>query len=401
MRALLFFFLFLAQVVLASFFGSLAWAQTPGPGSNQAGVVTLAQGNASLARTGAVPHTLKVGDVVKEGDVLTTSADGELHLVMQDSGFMALRPNSQFMVLSYKADGGDDDKGVFKLFKGGLRSITGWIGRFNASAYQVRTPTATVGIRGTDHETHVIPEGSTDGEPGTYDKVYAGQTHIATEAGGTDVSANQAGFVPHQSRVRPRVLAQMPGFFRPGPHEAEIAKKHAEIQRSIDQRREERRKLIAEKLAALVAARQQLKVDFAQARAAHQQEAQTLKERFQSLKAQRESLQAQAQSGQLAGAPLRQRRRALVAEYQALEQAHTAFTSRHTALQDAANVSEDGRAAVPAQDWQQLLRQELQDVREKRRDLDAERASARQEIETLQRQESQRVRNERKAASRD
>lgn len=378
-----------------------AQAQTPATVANQAGVITLAHGNASLARGAATPRAARVGDAVYEGDVLTTSSEGELHLAMQDSGFMALRPNSQFTVVAYKADGGEDDKGVFKLLKGGLRSITGWIGRFNASAYQMRTPTATVGIRGTDHETRVIPEDSSEGVPGTYDKVYAGQTYIETEGGGrAEVSPDQAGYVSHRLRERPRVLAQMPGFFRPGPHETEIAKKHAEIQALIEQRRNERRKTIAEKLAALVAARQQLKTDFVQARAEHQQEVQELKDRFQRLKAERETLQAQAQSGQLTGAALRQRRRALVAEYQALEQAHTAFTSRHTALQDAANATADGGgggAPSSAQDWRQLLRQELQDVREKRRDLDAERASARREIEALQRQENQRVRSERRA----
>jgi FtsZ-binding cell division protein ZapB len=373
-----------------------AWAQAAAPVPNQAGVVSLVQGKASVAQAGAAPRALKVGDTIHEGDVLTTAKDGELHLLMQDTGFMVLRPDSQFMVMGYKADGGEDDKGVFKLLKGGVRSITGWIGRFNASAYQVRTPTATVGIRGTDHETRYIPEGSSEGEAGTYDKVYAGQTYLQTEGGGAEVSPNQAGFASDAPRERPRVLAHMPGVFRPGPHEAEIAKKHAEIQRFIDQRREERRKLIVEKLQALVAARQRLKVDFLQARAEHQLGAQALKERFNTLKLRRETLQAQAQSGALGGAPLRQQRRALVAEYVALEQDHQAFAARHKALQDLAVSAPDGQA-TPAADGLQSLRQELQDVREKRRDLDAERASARQEIEALQRQENQRLRHERRA----
>lgn len=389
--------LWLGLLTLVSFGGSAAWAQSPQPAGNPAGVVTLAQGNASLAPAGGLPRTAKVGDVVHEGDVLTTPGEGELHLVMQDTGFMALRSNSQFMVLSYKADGGDEDKGVFKLLKGGLRSITGWIGRFNPSAYQVRTNSATIGIRGTDHETRYVPEGSSEGEAGTYDKVYAGQTYITTPEGdATEVAPNQAGFVSHKPRERPRVLAQMPGFFRPGPHEAEIAKKHAEIQSLIDQRRNERRKVISEKRMALVAARQHLKADFAQARATHQQEALALKARFLTLAAQREALQAEARSGEVGGAVLRQRRKALVAEYAALERTYAEFATRHKVLQDSAAPSADGTTA-PAQDWRQSLRQDLQDVREKQQDLEAERASARKEIEALQRQENQRVRRERRA----
>ena len=398
---------------------ALAQAQTPPPVAtpNPAGVVTLADGGARLATAGTAPRAAKVGDVVSEGDVLTTSKTGELHLVMQDTGFMALRPNSQLMVVSYKADGGDDDKGVFKLLTGGLRSITGWIGRFNAPAYQVRTPTATVGIRGTDHETRVIPEGSDEGEPGTYDKVYVGQTFIETANGGAAVAPNQAGFVSAKAKDRPRLLAQIPGFFRPGPHEADIAKKHAEIQGLIDQRRNERRKVIMEKLKALVEARQHIKADVVQAqemrqqanqtaqverqaaveqREALQHEAQSLKERLSALKTQREELQVLTKSGQISGPELRRRRKALVDDYAALERAQADLEARHKALRESVDARVDGQLQAK-QELRQSLHQEHLGVREKRKELDAERASAREEIGTLQRQENQRVRSERKA----
>ncbi len=61
-----------------------------------------------------------VGDTVSEGDLLSTNSGSEVHMVMQDSGFMALRANSQLMVVNYKADGSDDDKGVFRLLTGSL-----------------------------------------------------------------------------------------------------------------------------------------------------------------------------------------------------------------------------------------------------------------------------------------
>lgn len=399
---------------------SLAQAQTPPPAStpNSAGVVTLAEGGARLSHAGGAPQTAKVGDVVSEGDVLTTSKTGELHMVMQDTGFMALRPNSQLVVVNYKDDGGDDDKGVFKLLTGGLRSITGWIGRFNAPAYQVRTPTATVGIRGTDHETRVIPEGSDEGEPGTYDKVFAGQTFIETADGGaTAVAPDQAGFASAKPKDKPRLLAQIPGFFRPGPHEADIAKKHAEIQGLIDQRRNERRKVIVEKMKALAEARQHIKADMVLAQEARQQagqtaqaehqevvaqreamqrEAQSLKERLVALKAQREELQALAKSGQATAPELRRRRKALVEDYAALERAQADLEAKYKALRDSVEAKVDGQFQAN-QERRQSLHDEHLGVREKRKELEAERASAREEIGGLQRQENQRVRGDRKA----
>ena len=72
---------------------------------------------------------------------------------------------------------------------------------------------------------------------------------MQTENGQTDISPDQAGFVPVHGKERPRLLTRIPGFYRPGPHEALIEKKHEEIQRFIEQRREERRRIIRERRA--------------------------------------------------------------------------------------------------------------------------------------------------------
>ncbi|HEY8023348.1 MAG TPA: FecR domain-containing protein [Burkholderiaceae bacterium] len=227
------------------------WAETRSP----AGKIDLIGGDVRLLQSGKPIRPALMGEAVYEGDTLITGKDSEAHVTMSDSGFLALRPNTTLQIVSYTADGGDDDKGVFQLVAGGLRSITGWIGKFNRKSYTLRTPTATIGIRGTDHETHYIPPGSTEGEPGTYDKVFAGETSIETEAGQAAVVPDHAGYVSDTAR-QPRVLPGIPGFFRPGPHEDIINRKHAEIQQMIIERRNERRKIVAEKLAELKAARQ-------------------------------------------------------------------------------------------------------------------------------------------------
>ncbi len=87
------------------------------------------------------------------------------------------------------------------------------------------------------------------------------------------MTPNQAGFASGKSHAKPRLLADIPGFFRPGSHEAEINQKHAEIQKVIDQRREERRKVIQEEQQALGAARAQVKEDMALNKAAMQEAA--------------------------------------------------------------------------------------------------------------------------------
>jgi len=63
-----------------------------------------------------------------------------------------LKPNTQFKVEKYTYDQAKpkEDIGNFNLIKGGLRAVTGQIGkRGNQDAYRMKTPTATIGIRGT------------------------------------------------------------------------------------------------------------------------------------------------------------------------------------------------------------------------------------------------------------
>jgi len=122
-----------------------------------------------------------------QGDTVSSAHDGEMHIVTEDGGIIALRPDSVFRVDQYRALGGADDTTVMSLLSGAVRSITGWIGKHDHSAYRLSTPTATLGIRGTDHEVAVIDKGNGD-EPGTYDTVNEGATVMKTPHGEAEVA---------------------------------------------------------------------------------------------------------------------------------------------------------------------------------------------------------------------
>lgn len=215
---------------------------------NRAAKVVLVEGDVAAYSTTKQKRKLAVGDTISEGDSIVTGKDGELHLDMEDGGYMSVRPNTKMRIAKYQAKGEDNDTAVFRLIEGSLRSVTGWIGKFNRSQYLVRTPNATVGIRGTDHEPFVIPAGSTLGEPGTYDKVNEGGSFIQTPAGRADVAPNQSGFVPHDKGAKPRVLKEIPKHFRPGRFEQRFQGKHAEVLARIEKRRADRRSEIKQKM---------------------------------------------------------------------------------------------------------------------------------------------------------
>jgi hypothetical protein len=232
----------------------LAFGQT-------AGKVDLVDGEVQIIDVAKNARTPKLGDVLSVGDSVVTGADGELHLAMEDGGQMAVRPNTRMTVDKYKAEGGTDDRSVISLMQGALRSVTGWIGKFQPKNYQIRTPTATIGVRGTDHETRVIPPDSKEGEAGTYDKVNAGSTLLRTQHGTTEVHPNQAGFASFTGKKRPAVLAAVPGFFRPTKHEGRFADLHEKVHKELGQRRDERIKKVKETRAQFDNAKNERKLD--------------------------------------------------------------------------------------------------------------------------------------------
>jgi pyruvate/2-oxoglutarate dehydrogenase complex dihydrolipoamide acyltransferase (E2) component len=186
----------------------------------QAGIIELAEGDSIIDPAGGTSfRPARAGEAVNEGDTLTTFNGAEVHLRMADGAYLSVRENSKITIRAYVADGGSGDRSLIELAKGSFRAITGWIGKFNQSSYEVRTPTATLGIRGTDHEPMHLLEGDPRGEPGTYDKVNEGGTFMRSAGGTVEVTPNRAAFHSSAPGARPRLLQSIPAFFRPARNE--------------------------------------------------------------------------------------------------------------------------------------------------------------------------------------
>jgi hypothetical protein len=192
------------------------------------GTVDALSGSANVEDQSGKSATVTVGLSIYEGQTITSGPEGEVHLVTEDGGIIAIRPNTVFRVDEYKADGNSSDKIFMSLLKGAVRSITGWVGKYNNSAYRITTPTATIGIRGTDHETTVIDNGNGD-EPGTYDNVNEGSTVLKTPQGVAEVTPGKFAFAPKGRAVAPFFLAQRPRF---------LAMRRLKIEERIQPRKE-------------------------------------------------------------------------------------------------------------------------------------------------------------------
>jgi hypothetical protein len=188
-----------------------------------AGKFQFVYGDVAVTHADGSRTVPRKGDRLDEGDVVATGAMAQTQLVMNDGGLIAMRPDSRMRIEVFRFTGKADgsEQGVFGLLKGGFRAITGLIGRVNKDNYKIRTATATIGIRGTDHEALYIappaPGETPIGPPGTYDKVNVGKTYLETPSGRLELAGNQVGFVPAAVNAAPVRLPSIPDFLKSTP----------------------------------------------------------------------------------------------------------------------------------------------------------------------------------------
>ena len=114
--------------------------------------VDFAVGAVNAVSTAGAQRAINKGAELGSGESIVTGDGGRAQLRFTDGGMVSLQPGSEFKIDNYSFSGKEDgqEKGFFSLLKGGLRTITGLVGRTNKQAYKVTTGVATIGIRGTE-----------------------------------------------------------------------------------------------------------------------------------------------------------------------------------------------------------------------------------------------------------
>ncbi|MBS0337452.1 MAG: FecR domain-containing protein [Proteobacteria bacterium] len=170
----------------------------------EAGRVEFVFGTATMRNAQGV-RPLARGAQLESGDTVLT-ADGRAQIRFTDGAYVSLQPNTEFAIKQYKFDGKTDgtERGVFGLLKGTMRTVTGLIGRVNKEAYEIDTPTATVGIRGTGGIISVALDGATRiiGTTGVW--------FLANQSGLIEIPAGRAGFAPPDQTKPPEQTGEAP-----------------------------------------------------------------------------------------------------------------------------------------------------------------------------------------------
>jgi hypothetical protein len=191
----------------------LAWAAVAQ--AEVAGRVLVAVGDTAAVRGGAEIR-LVAGTPIETGDLLRVGDASNLQVRFTDEAIMALRPNSTVRIDDYAfTNKADSDKSIFSLIKGGLRTITGIIGRSSRQNYSVKTETSTIGIRGTHFNLVQCagdcrnPDGAV-APNGTFGGVSDGRIAVSNNAGEREFGKNEFFFVASRDALPAGLLAPPP-----------------------------------------------------------------------------------------------------------------------------------------------------------------------------------------------
>lgn len=182
-------------------------------------------GRVTVTAASGLTRSPNSGDTVAQGEVVATDDDGEAVITARDGTRLTLRPKSRLEITQYRFEPATSSGSfISKLLKGSLRTISGLIGKTQPRNVLVITPTATVGIRGTDFEVAVVETDADDRRAGTYDHVFDGATVLQVETGETlDVPIDKTGLAlanPRPGEARLQLLDSRPAFIRGGGFDA-------------------------------------------------------------------------------------------------------------------------------------------------------------------------------------
>jgi len=114
-------------------------------------VVTSVTGSAQVQVGTSPARPLREGDRVNQGDTVSTGSASSVVLRFDDGQVTALTANSRMTVTTYQYNAQSGTGSVLlSLIDGGMRALTGLIGKNSPDKVSYRAATATIGIRGTD-----------------------------------------------------------------------------------------------------------------------------------------------------------------------------------------------------------------------------------------------------------
>jgi hypothetical protein len=190
----------------------------------QVGTVAENTGSVVAVDQRKVSRKLSTGSPVYLGDKVITGEDGFVRLQMIDEAVLDLRCFS-IMVIEEYALNTTSRRSILNLLQGSLKKVTGQIGKMTEDVYELKTPVASVGVRGTEYALRVFQSkgcgGTIDADDGFYLEVIKGLVDVHNEAGKEVFAKGETAYVPLPKAV-PQRTGIKPGVLRPVEKTVEV-----------------------------------------------------------------------------------------------------------------------------------------------------------------------------------
>ncbi len=172
---------------------------TPVKAQKKVGIVAQSEGSVVAVNARKVSRKLSRGQPVFLGDKVITGENGFVRLKMIDDAVLDLRCFS-IMVIEEYALSNTSRRSILNLLQGSLKKVTGQIGKMTDDVYQLKTPVASVGVRGTEYALRVFQAkgcgGMIDADDGLYLEVIKGLVDVHNEAGSEVITKGETAYVP-------------------------------------------------------------------------------------------------------------------------------------------------------------------------------------------------------------
>ncbi|GAB4300493.1 MAG: hypothetical protein Kow0090_15990 [Myxococcota bacterium] len=167
------------------------------------GRISELYGKASVIRGGSQTEELSYKSRIYQNDRITTGADGRVKILFSDDSVMAIGANTDITITEFIYKPAEkEQKSSFSLLKGKALAFVGRLFRTAQAKYEIKTPTAVAGVRGTSFSVTVIPLEEEEGSPDAPDAGGAG-----SGGDGEDAREFETIIRVHEGTVTVRALA--------------------------------------------------------------------------------------------------------------------------------------------------------------------------------------------------
>jgi len=136
---------------------SIANAQTPAAGGPRDGTIKAVQGSVTVVRDN-VSTAAVVGGAVHSSDRIQTGEASATAITLMDGTVLSIGPSSEVELSAFQFNPTTNEGNILvRTLRGTLRMVTGLIAKLKPEQVKVTTPTAVIGVRGTDFIVDVHP----------------------------------------------------------------------------------------------------------------------------------------------------------------------------------------------------------------------------------------------------